>query len=709
MTHPKALLGPLLRALLVAILAMVVTLGFLRLNRSLTVAFDIQVERNGPFQLYFAGDDGVFSERKQVTRSVHGGVMEHVTVSRDSLNKTTQIRLDPTTQSGQFRLGPIRLTSRWADLSFGGEALRGQFAVVEDLAIDGVDGDALLMHTTGKDPHVVIYLPHELNKVRNRELMPTAWTAALISGLVWLLGSWLLSTLQPSTRARLLRMVRYGAAIPLLVSLALTWQASKNITSNPIVGDGVQNLLMSVNLFKYNTLSLDVNEQPRPTNFREPLNPAVVALHLNLVKQASVHLPHAEFRAGSMTRTVKMSNLLWVFTGLLGVWLMTLRLGGSNISGALATLLSYLFFFSASGYIDTLYTEVSTAALMIWVSYSLVRSVQKQSMLWFLISGMLMGLLALAKGSFAYIGAVAVPLLMLALLIARRPDRFTIGKVLTWGAAMGAAFLLTITPWLVRNEVQFGSVRLAERGGLVLWGRALRNEMSNDEVLGLMYYNSPSIYKQLVKGTHLAPAPGDYERGGRWQRINRGLSSFWETDRRAAYAGRPEEAISFHFHTAAMYEHRLDLLQAQGIPNADQLLEDQLRAEAVAMIKARPWRHLFMTGPFLWHGFWGFPHLEVPGLSVVLQDLVREMTNLLAGLSLFGVFLYGLFGRRAQWLAATVLPIGLLMFYAFLTHNLARYNAPAYPLMLMALVLAVRTLWVRWRQRKPQGPMRVVG
>ena len=158
-----------------------------------------------------------------------------------------------------------------------------------------------------------------------------------------------------------------------------------------------------------------------------------------------------------------------------------------------------------------------------------------------------------------------------------------------------------------------------------------------------------------------------------------------------------------------MYEHRLDLLQAQGIPNADQLLEDQLRAEAVAMIKARPWRHLFMTGPFLWHGFWGFPHLEVPGLSVVLQDLVREMTNLLAGLSLFGVFLYGLFGRRAQWLAATVLPIGLLMFYAFLTHNLARYNAPAYPLMLMALVLAVRTLWVRWRQRKPQGPTRVVG
>ena len=45
-----------------------------------------------------------------------------------------------------------------------------------------------------------------------------------------------------------------------------------------------------------------------------------------------------------------------------------LRLGGSNLAGAVATALSFQVFFHGSTYIDTLYTELSTATLMIWAT-----------------------------------------------------------------------------------------------------------------------------------------------------------------------------------------------------------------------------------------------------------------------------------------------------------------------------------------------------
>jgi hypothetical protein len=695
----------LVRAAVVALLATIVALSFSRLNRDLQVSFDMRAERAGPFQFYYAGPDAVFNERQNVTRYTKAGVWQRHTIEINSLRQFTQIRMDPITEPGTVEIGVIEISSRWGQLSLVGPSFQAAMFGMQDLVIDGVAPDVIRLHGTGSDPHFLFQLPRSVIKPRMAQQLPTALLVGLVAGLLWLVLDVALDRLKrkkPQHHARLGRIAARGLIVPLVVCLALTYRAADRISDDPILGDGIQNLLMAVNVFKHNTFSLDTGERIRPTNFREPLDPLLVGLHLKLAVPEAVNRPFADFRSGEFTRTVKLSNLLWVYTGLVGIWLLTLRVGGTNLTGFIATGLAFQIFFHGGTYIDTLYTELSTATLMIWATYGLLA--------WFLGSGVLMGLLALGKASFVYIGLAAVPLLMLALLVARRPDRFAFSRVMIWGLAMTTTFLLTLSPWLVRNEVQFGNMRITERGGLILWGRAHLNNMSNDEVLGLIYDGSPTLYKRAVAGTKLAAAPGDFERGGRWQRHNRYRSTFWETDRRAAYEGKPENAISFHYKAAAQANQRVFQLRDQGHPNPDQAVGDELKAEAFQLLKERPWRHLAMTLPFFWHGFWSFKKVEVPWVSLETQDAIGEVLNLLAGVALFGVFLYGLLRRHAQWVAVTVLPVGLLVFYAFLSHNIPRYSTPAHPMMLLAFVLVLRTLWLRWRARgRRAGPQRLVG
>lgn len=702
-----------LRATTVALLATVVAFSLSRLNRDLQVSFDIRVEHAGPFQFYYAGPDAVFSERQNVTRQTQAGVWQRHTIEINSLRTFTQIRMDPITGPGKVEIGAIEMSSHWGRLTLQGPALQAAVFGMQDMVIDGVAPDVIRMHGTGSDPHFRLQLPQTVAKPDTAQWLPMALLAGLGAGLLWLLLDIALDSLkrqQPEWHARLGRIAARGWIVPLTVCLALTFRAADRISDDPILGDGVQNLLMAVNVFKHNTFSLDTGEHPRPTNFREPLDPLLIGLHLKLAVPEAVSRPFADFRSGEFARTVKLSNLVWVYAGLVGVWLLTLRVGGTNLSGFIATGLSFQIFFHGGTYIDTLYTELSTATLMIWASYGFLRSVQKQSMAWFLGSGVLMGLLALGKASFVYIGAVAVPLLMVALLFARRPDRFAFTQVMVWGLAMSTTFLLTLSPWLLRNQAQFGNLRITERGGLILWGRAHLNNMSNEEVLGLIHDHSPTLYKRAVKGTHLAEAPGDFERGGRWQRHNRYRSTFWESDRRAAYEGKPEGAISFHYNAAAQYNQRVFHLRDQGHPHPDQAVGDELKTEAFKLLKERPWRHVVMTLPFFWHGFWSFKKVEIPWVSLETQDAVGEILNLLAGVALFGVFFYGLLRRHAQWVAVTVLPVGLLVFYAFLTHNIPRYSTPSHPMMLLALVLVLRTMCLRWRARGQRaGPTRLVG
>lgn len=686
------------RAVLAGLLGALAVFSIARLNKTLLISFDLLTDRTGPFQIYHAGTDGVFSERNDFSRYTPADTWQKQTFEIRTIRELAVLRLDPVTQPGRLSLGRLEISSRWGRVQLQGASLLAAMLLTHDLQTESVEPGVLRLKATGVDPYFHLGIPESLLEPSALVQLPRALIAGLFIGLLWWMldrASHRLQQTRPALHTRLVQAIRQGWVLPVVACMGLTLAAQERVDDYPVLGDGVQNLLMAVNVFKHNTMSLDNNDHPTPTNFREPLPSLLMGLHLKLFASSAVNQPFAAFRAGELTRTAKLANLGWLFAGLLGVWMIALRASRNNLAGLAACLLAFHFFFHGAEFINTLYTELATASLMVWVSYALLRAVQQQSLGWFLASGILLGMLTLTKAAFFYIGGASIGLLLLVLWRDTQKSRSTLAHVLNCAGVMGLGFMLVLAPWIARNEIQFDSARVNSRGELILWGRATLNNMSNEEVLGLIHDQAPTLYKRAVAGTRLAEHEGDFERGGRWQRLNRYQSSFWESDRMAFYAGEPDKAISFHFKAGAEATRRLNELARQGHPDPDLTVSTQLKREAMQMILARPWRHLLMTVPFFWHGFWSLKPTEVPMVSVATQSALVELLNLAAGVSLIGVFVRGLWTVNVPRVALTVLPVGMMLFYAFFTHNIHRYTTPTHPMMLLVLVLVVRGLWRR--------------
>lgn len=686
--------GSVFRTLLILVLGLVTYVALAHLHQSLEVDFEMRVDHGGPVEIYYDVPGSHFDPRLRETRKAAQDSWQRYSIAIQGYRAIEEVRIDPMTQPGRFEISEVRLSSRWAEQQLKGEALQAALQTNTELKLVTASPQAITFESTGADPFLSLKVPKAFFRPHLGVVVPRGLLWALKIAAVWLLLEALVGYLarrQPALYARVRHSFVHGWALPLLLCTGLTYHSASNITDGPVLGDGVQNLLIATNLYKHGVFSHEGSANPLPTDFREPLPPMVVYAYLELFAPSnSEHLGFGHFRAGDLTRFVKMSNLLWVFTGLLGVWLLTRRLTHSVTATLAATLLAYVFFFNAREYIDTFYTELTTATAIVWGSYLLYRGVKDKKTGFFLAGGATMGLLALTKASSIYINVVALLLLVAVMLLARQRMQVSVGRIATWGLAMGLGLAVVVAPWMVRNHLQFDSVRISDRGGLILHGRATLNNMTNDEVIGLIYEKSPTIYRRLVDGTRLGQNGRDeFERGGRWQRLNRGLSSFWKSDIEAIRAGRPDLAVSFHAEAGARYTILVNQLRVQGKHYPEEVVDGMRRDEAIRMLKERPVRHLVMTLPFFWHGFWGLKKVEIPLVSLATQDAIVEVLNLLAGLALLIAFFVGLLRRRPDLLAVTVLPFGLMSFYAFVSHNIPRYMSPAHPIMLILLVAVV--------------------
>ncbi|HEY9096215.1 MAG TPA: hypothetical protein VIN35_10760 [Hydrogenophaga sp.] len=698
----------LIRALLAALITAVLVFALTHLNKELRVQVHTLTKHREALQIYFTDSERRFDETRNRTQRADGGAWAPHHFDIRSYREIPALRVDPMANKGLIELGEVVLTGRWHSVRLSGAALLASMSTRHDLEVLSVSPDTVQFQAMSIDPFFILEVPSALFDAPLDQLIPRALGWGLVAGLAWLVAELVsrhLKAESPQTYQRIRQALRTGWLLPVVACIGLTYHAADQITSTPIVGDGVQNLLIAYNVFRHNTFSIDSEtDQPHPSNLREPLPPLVTALYLKALSRNQSALPLGQYRAGDQTRFLKQSNLIWVYVGLLGVWMLSLRLTRNLFAGAAATMVAYLFFFHAPTYIDTLYTELQTATLLIWGSYLWLVAVERRSLLWHLLAGVVIGMLVLTKASFFYIGATAMACLFVMGLV--QPGESRRRWVLAT-ACLIAGFAAAMSPWVVRNELQLGNARLSDRGGLILWGRATLNHMTDEEVLGLLYIKSPSLYQRWVDGTNWGShGPDDFERGGRWQRLNRGLSSFWASDLRAAYSGRPEEAVSFHAKASAEYGRQVRQLRAQGVPYPVQVVDEALKKKAIEMIKADPGRHLFMTLPFLWHGFWSFQKIDIPVVSFSTQNMIDEVINLLAGLSLIAAFFAGVILRRVHWVALTILPFGMMMFYATLTHNIPRYNTPLHPAMLVMLIWGLFAAWrACFRRRRSNAPL----
>jgi hypothetical protein len=180
--------------------------------------------------------------------------------------------------------------------------------------------------------------------------------------------------------------------------------------------------------------------------------------------------------------------------------------------------------------------------------------------------------------------------------------------------------------------------------------------------MGAFYVWGPA---RSTVGKLLGYSPPDLLRGGRLQRLNRSNDSdFNLSDRAAEAAGRPQDAISFFRQSRAQRQRLLMDYTTAGDPHPSVAADRAARAEAIAIIKAHPWRHLMVTIPLLWRG----ANVVFPVLAVALA--------------------FSLYARRYDLALFTAPAFGSVMFHALLTHFIPRYAQPTYSIsMLVAIVL----------------------
>ena len=479
-----------------------------------------------------------------------------------------------------------------------------------------------------------------------------------------------------------------GTGIVIATIVLLCAHLNSMITDAPVMDDGLQNLQSAYNLKTWGVFSKErVAGTPSPDNYREPLPPAVTAAFMYLLGDARACLNGDCISQGFDVRTIKKINIGWALITLCASAVLSYRLTGSRWATVLVLLMIHSFFLRNPAYIDSLYTEIPASACMLVSALCVMACIRKPSPRLCLLTGIMLGLLALVKAIFLY-SLVPVVLLLL-LFLSLHARKTSVGNPLRGFVMLGIGLLVTIGPWMVRNSVHFDSMQLSSRGGLALYTRALINQMDAYEFRAAFHYWGPGAYRRLVRNTALDINDRDYERSGRAARLNDSDdASFFRDDVAAQNEGRPEDARSFYSIARAQRVKAVMEMRNAGHRHADHAADMNLRTQALRMIVKYPLRHMLATIPLAWRGMWCF---YGGGVCTLLCAAAYG--------SFVFVCFYGVARKRWDVLAFIAVPFSLLSFNAFLGNNLPRFNAPAIPFMVMSLVFAVQFLAQRLKSR----------
>ncbi len=504
----------------------------------------------------------------------------------------------------------------------------------------------------------------------------------------------------------------WWVACLIVLFLALTAWSAQRINGDSIKGDATQNLRIAFHLFHSGQFAMTpsaVGGGLAPTNFREPVPPMFTAAYLRLVLPTDQAHDFRSWHHGEHTRLIKLGNLFWVFTGLLGFHLLAELMLRRRIWASLATAMAYVFFFHNMHAINSLYTELPASTLMIWSCAMLVLGLRRQDWRWFAAAGLFLGALTLTKSVFQTAAPAAV-LVVLAAWVWRSPHsgawRVAVQRM---ALPLFMAFAVVITPWIVRNKLLLDTAEVSSgRSGYVMYKRALMDHMNADEFRLAFQLYGPPLFKQWVEGTSWAMNyPEDAMRGGRLQRLNPYSSDFQDEDKRSIREGRPENSLTFYRQSAAVYRQIKNDLTKDHHPQPELEADRMMRHAALSAMLSSPLEHAKVSALIFWRGFWWAPSdlpSPIPGVPQIHGKLT-QWVNLMAGVSLFLVFAVAAIRRNPVWLGVAGLPFFMIMAHALLTHGLPRFNVPAIPFTMLAgvacLQCAFHLLPIRKMDRSP--------
>ena len=437
--------------------------------------------------------------------------------------------------------------------------------------------------------------------------------------------------------------------------------ALHHIKPKPLSGGSRQYFFLAYNMLHHGAYSMNIKDSPNltPSSYRPPGYSTFLAICLAIIPdfqeitlkdivrqdERGKAIVHSKDNSGFM-KIKYFEAFLHLLISLIAMWL-TWKITGKYYA-AILVLLWVGFHPKLSSSVNTLHSEILQSFLATLFSLLLYYIVEKKNIMLFAISGLLLGCLALTRGTWYYFWLPA--LLIFFYLAWRFPyERKTI---ITGICLFMTCFVLIVGGWMARNYFHFERAFLSERGGVALDIRMNINMMTWQEykasflVWSKSEYLSKTALKKLFK-------PEEYERI-----VRTNPNSFYQTAR----------------------TRRGELNEIYSPQLADKI---QLN-EAVDKLFHHPFRSIFSTIPITYRGIQKIAHQEAICVLILL-------------LSAFAFIRAAL--KKNVGAVAVLFPAGIMfMFNCFLTHNLPRFNLPYVPVFLIAALLGIEYIWIWYRR-----------
>ena len=476
-------------------------------------------------------------------------------------------------------------------------------------------------------------------------------------------------------------LARFTSLSALLVALlmgGLLLHDFRLIDGDAIGKDATQNVRYSVNLARFGVYSGQaVSPEVVPEYRREPLPNFLLAGYLRGV---DLFMPGYLDQVGQPFRDsflllIKRLNLVWALLLFLGLWATSQLVIAPLLAAHWLTCVQMLavnHYFVAK-VISEMDTELIAGATLVWLGAVLLQADRRTSVRWLFVAGVVFGLLALIKSSGAYVALVVLPLV--AVLLSGVHKRF-------WALllAVSLGFVLTVSPWVLRNQLQFAKPVIADGGGDVLLIRSVFNQMNGQQRRDALYAYAPRDMRRDLLGPLMHLSERDFACHGRLNVFNRKL----ECDVQALEQGRFDDVRSFYQRGG------------RALPRQYELDSGQKKALALQSFRQDPMALFAAAFPISWRGFWGFRVKEWPGIY----------WNLAAFSALLLAPVMACLERRRSWLLVSVVPLAYFLFYGLVSHFLPRYSSPFVPSALICLSMLTVDLVAQmslrlWPVRRP--------
>ena len=197
---------------------------------------------------------------------------------------------------------------------------------------------------------------------------------------------------------------RATVTVLLLSLFAAVWFS--NVSGSLIEKDAAENLQLAINLEHHHLYSMDAHAPLYPSNTREPVPVLTMALAVALVDAAMGPADSSAYFQGKRAHDIKLQSVAWMaaLCGILffSAWSLTGSYYGSLLCVVLINKIPHVTSGLVYGdfMIDSLYTEIPAAALLLLSSTLLVLGLKRRKTALMGLAGVCFGALALTKAAF---------------------------------------------------------------------------------------------------------------------------------------------------------------------------------------------------------------------------------------------------------------------------------------------------------------------